>query len=164
MKAYASDAAACAGAPSVSDAIEPIETPDRPIEHSVLTFASAISSPVAHMYAHAPTSAAADGAKPAASVLAGSARTPAPIVVPATSAVAPRTEPEGSGNCVDGASDGASDGGDCVDAASDGASDGEVSGSATQLTPAILRTPRRCEVSAGAKWRPCIGRRVGEGW
>ena len=52
MKAYASDAAACAGAPSVSDAIEPIETPDRPIEHSVLTFASAISSPVAHMYAH----------------------------------------------------------------------------------------------------------------
>ena len=110
MKAYASDAAACAGAPSVSDAIEPIETPDRPIEHSVLTFASAISSPVAHMYAHAPTSAAADGAKPACSVVAGSASTPAPMVVPATSAVAPRTEPEGSGNCVDGASDGGSGG------------------------------------------------------
>ena len=147
MKAYASDAAACAGAPSVSDAIEPIETPDRPIEHSVLTFASAISSPVAHMYAHAPTSAAADGAKPAASVLAGRARTPAPIVVPATSAVAPSTEPEGSGNCVDGPEGSASDGVD----GSDGASGGEVSGSATQLTPAILRThaPRLCGFSAG---------------
>ena len=88
MKTYARPAAAAAPLPSTRSAVASSPSPGRRSSHTTLTVVSAMSRPDAPMYAHAATSTAADGTKPVGSVVAGSARIPAPTVVPAMSAPA----------------------------------------------------------------------------
>ena len=82
MNTYATPQSRAPASPIVSAAIEVIETASRSRLHSVLTLTSAMSSPLAAMYTQHRKSAPEDGANPAASVFAGSAKTPAPTVVP----------------------------------------------------------------------------------
>merc|ERR1719424_1313508 len=97
MKTYASELTRDPATPSVSSVIVESETADRSSAQSVLTFTSAMRSPDEAMYTHDASSVPVVGTMPAASVLAGSARMPAPTVVPATSAMAPASELVGGG-------------------------------------------------------------------
>ena len=71
-------------------------TASRSSTHAVFRSTSAINKPVAAINAQPQTSNVAVGARPAASVFAGSASMPAPTVVPATNAALPSTVPGAS--------------------------------------------------------------------
>lgn len=91
---YATDVTAAPASPSVARAMERMLTADGlPSAHCVLTAVSASSSACTAATAHTPHSAAEEGTKPLLAVTAGRASTPAPTVVPATSAAAAIREP-----------------------------------------------------------------------
>ena len=80
-------------APRVRLAMDTMETPPAPSSHMVLRLTSASSSPVTTAYPAPPVRATAEALNPAGAVVAGSARIPAPTVVPATRVMAPSTLP-----------------------------------------------------------------------
>ena len=73
-------------------------TASRSSTHAVFKSTSAINKPVAAINNQPPINSVAVGARPAASVFAGSASIPAPTVVPATNAALPMTVPGASGS------------------------------------------------------------------
>ena len=96
MNTYAAHAKRTPLEPSVRSAMVTMDAFVSPVFRITSRFTSSTSSPVPSMYAQHSTRAVVLGTKPLLWHTAGSASMPAPTVVPATSAIAPGSEP-GSG-------------------------------------------------------------------